>query len=280
MTQTTNPLQAFFRQPAIHVRLPSDGEFWPQGSLELPEARELPVLPMNAIDEITYRTPDALFNGSATVNVIQSCVPGIRDAWVMPQIDLNTVLTAIRIASYGRKMEIASTCPSCSTENDFELDLQDVLAQLHGPNYKESLQFGDIEVFFRPMTYREQTQINVAQFEQQRILAQLPNSDFTEEEKSRRLNECVLEITRITVKAVAHSVGGIRTPAAFVNNHEHILEFLENCDRNMYNLIREKAVSLRGSDDFKPAKVECPDCHHKYEQRFSLDTASFFDNAS
>ena len=32
------------------------------------------------IDEITFKTPDALLNGQATVDVIQSCIPNIKDA--------------------------------------------------------------------------------------------------------------------------------------------------------------------------------------------------------
>ncbi|MFZ9751439.1 MAG: hypothetical protein ACO3CN_04985, partial [Candidatus Nanopelagicales bacterium] len=57
----TNPLARYFRKPAIYIRLPSNGEYWPTGSIEMPENRELPVYPMTAADEITYRTPDALF---------------------------------------------------------------------------------------------------------------------------------------------------------------------------------------------------------------------------
>ena len=53
MTQTANPLRHFFRQPAIYLRLPSNGNFWPEGDLAMPQNRELPVLPMTAIDEIT-----------------------------------------------------------------------------------------------------------------------------------------------------------------------------------------------------------------------------------
>jgi len=280
MTQPANPLRAFFRQPAIYIRLPSDGQFWPDGSLEIPPNKEIPVLPMTAIDEITYRTPDALFNGAATVNVIQSCIPSIKNAWVMPQIDLNTVLTAIRIASYGKKMELNSTCPECSAENDFELDLQDVMSQLASPDFSSTVKHGDLEIFFRPMNYQHQTDINLLQFEQQRILQQLPTAEMSEEEKNKMLNAAIQEITLITVKAIMNSIGGIKTPAAFVSEPEHIEDFLRNCDRQLYAQIRDKAIELRGADEFKPANVECPDCHHKYEQKFSLDSASFFANAS
>jgi hypothetical protein len=124
MTQSLNPLRAFFRQPAIYIRLPSDGQFWPPGSIDMPVNRELPILPMTAIDEITYRTPDALFNGAAIVSVVQSCIPSIKNAWQMPNCDLNTILTAIRIASYGAMMAVDTTCEKCSTENNFELDLE------------------------------------------------------------------------------------------------------------------------------------------------------------
>jgi hypothetical protein len=60
MTQSANPLKAFFRQPAIYLKLPSDGAYWPEDAIEFPANRELPVYPMTAVDEITYRTPDAL----------------------------------------------------------------------------------------------------------------------------------------------------------------------------------------------------------------------------
>jgi hypothetical protein len=117
MTQTANPLRHFFRQPAIYLRLPSDGNFWPEGDLAMPQNRELPVLPMTAIDEITYRTPDALFNGQAVISVIESCIPNIKNAWSAPGLDVNAILIAIRIASYGHNMCISTTCTKCQNED-------------------------------------------------------------------------------------------------------------------------------------------------------------------
>ena len=110
MTQP-NPLQRFFRQPAIYIRLPSEGKYYPDGSITIPPNGELPVYPMTAMDEITYRTADALFNGSAVINVIKSCVPNIVDPWQMPTVDVDAVLVGIRIASYGHELELESRCP-------------------------------------------------------------------------------------------------------------------------------------------------------------------------
>ena len=107
---TNNPLRQYFRQPAIYIKLPSQGKYYPPGTLNSSVTGEYPVYPMTAIDEITYRTPDAMFNGQATVNVIQSCVPDIKDAWQMPAIDMDTVLVAIRIASAGPLVVDIDTC--------------------------------------------------------------------------------------------------------------------------------------------------------------------------
>ena len=84
-----NPLKQYFRQPAIFIQLPSQGKFYKDGALVPTANGEYPVLPMTTLDEITYRTPDALFNGTAVANVIESCVPNIRDAWAMPGMDVD-----------------------------------------------------------------------------------------------------------------------------------------------------------------------------------------------
>lgn len=280
MTQTANPLQAFFRRPALYIRLPSDGNFWPGGSLDMPPNRELPVLPMTAIDEITYRTPDALFNGAAVVSVVQSCVPNIRNAWHLPNCDLNTVLTAIRIASYGKNMSIETTCPGCNTDNEFDIDLQAVMANIVMANYSKTVQHGDMEISFAPMTYERQTEINMLQFEQQRIISMMPTAELSEEEKTKRMHDAVKRITEITAQAMKNTIHSIRTPQALVTEPEFIQEFLLNCDRRLFTQIRDHAIQLRIEDDFKPLDIECPGCKHKYRQQFTLDTANFFDNAS
>ena len=151
---SNNPLTQYFRQPSIYVKLPSNGQHYPDGALDTPQNGELPVYPMTAIDEMTYRTPDALFNGVAVTNVIKSCIPNIKDPWAMPAMDVDSVLVAIRIASYGHNMEISTTCPHCQNEADYGLDLRHMLEQMKSPDYSQSITSGDVQFFFKPMTYK------------------------------------------------------------------------------------------------------------------------------
>ena len=280
MNQNANPLQQFFRQPAVYLRLPSGGQFWPQGSLDMPPNNEIPVLPMTAVDEITYRTPDALFNGAAVVNVIQSCCPNIKDAWKAPGTDVNAILVAIRIASYGADMELESTCPACEEKSDYTLNLTSVLDNMPKPNFGEMVRRGDLEVYFKPIDYFNQNQINLLQFEQQKVLQILPTADVPENQKVESINKALIEITKITIKAIKDSIAGIRTPQALVSDPNHIEEFLNNCDRTLFNAIRDHAIKLRTESEIRPMKMKCTSCSHEYDQNISLDESNFFAPAS
>jgi hypothetical protein len=281
MPQTANPLKQFFRQPSIYLSLPSGGHHWPATALTMPENRELPVYPMTAIDEITYRTPDALFSGQAVINVVHSCVPNIKNAWEIPGIDLNAVLIAIRIASYGHEMELATKCPKCETESDFGIDLRMVLDSIREPDYSTPIQHGDLEITLMPVSYRNQNQVGLKQYEQQRSVQQIQTDPNTsDEEKIKKLNEIMHLITELTIETLKYSIASIRTPDTLVTEIEFIRDFLVNCDRKLYQQIRDRVIELRNSTELKPFEVVCPNCSHQHEQTLTLDQAAFFGVAS
>jgi hypothetical protein len=280
MTQIANPLRQFFRQPAIYLTLPTKGEFWHPDAISMPENKELPVLPMTAIDEITYRTPDALFNGQAVINVIQSCLPNILNAWAAPAVDINAILVAIRIASYGHTLEMTTQCPSCKTDEDYGLDLRQVLDQMKSPDYTKSIQYRDIELFFKPMNYKNLNDNNAMQFEEQRILGMLPDAEIPDQDKMAALSAALKKITEITVRALAQSISTIKTPNALVTEPEYIEEFLKNCDRNLFNQVRDHIINIKTESEIKPVAINCAHCDHEYEQMLTLDMTSFFAAAS
>ena len=281
MTKTSNnPLRQFFRQPAIYFKLPSRGHYWAPGALDMPENGELPVYPMTAIDEISYRTPDALFNGQAVINVIQSCVPNIKDAGKIPNMDLNPLMVAIRIASYGHSMDIGSTCPSCKNEDEFSVDLRVILDNLHSVDYSKTIDLGDLQIIFKPSTYEEQNKSAMEQFERQKFLQQLDGGDISEEERGRVLTESLKQITELTMSLISKSIAAIQIPGAAVTDPEQIKEFLQETDRNIFKQIRDHVINLTQEAQIKPLNVECTECHHKYTQEINMDMASFFDSAS
>jgi len=275
-----NPLKQYFRQPAIYIKLPSLGSYYPPGAINMPATGEIPVYPMTAIDEITYRTPDALFNGQATVNVIQSCVPDIKDAWAIPSCDVDTLLVAIRIATYGHEMEFHTACPACKKDADHGLDLRSVLDSIKHSDYSKTIQSGDMEIYFKPMTYKNMNDNNQLQFENQRLLQILPETEVPDTDKLTALSDALRKITEITVDALSQSIATIKTPQALVSEPEFIKELLMNCDRQLFNQIRDFIIDLKTRSEMQPIRLVCPDCNHAYEQTLTLDMSSFFGSAS
>ena len=277
---SNNPLSQYFRQPSIYVKLPSGGQHYADGAIDMPANGELPVYPMTAIDEITYRTPDALFNGNAVTNVIKSCVPAIQDPWAIPAMDVDSILVAIRIASYGHNMEMSTTCPHCENEADYGLDLRTILEQIKTPDYSKPVVAGDLQIFFKPMTYKNLNDNNQRQFEEQKLLQVLPDSDMPDVDKMTAMSAALVKLTHITIDALSQSVAAVKTPDGLVSEPGFIEEMLKNCDRRLFAQIRDHIINVKSQAEIQPIKLKCSACEKEYQQAVTLDMTSFFEDAS
>jgi hypothetical protein len=277
---SNNPLRKFFRQPSIYIKLPSQGQWYEPNSLIMPPNGELPVLPMTANDEITSRTPDALFNGSAVVDIITSCVPSIRNGWAVPAVDINTILVGIRIASYGHNMSISSVCPKCGHDHEFDLDLRTVLDKLQCPDYQKTVNIDNLTIGFKPLSYQQINNNNILQFEDQKLMQVINQSDIDNQEKLKVISDSFKKITKLTMMAVANCISYVRSDDLHVENTEYISEFLENCDKTIFNKIRDHLAVLKSASDFQPLNLKCINCQHQYQQEFVLDISNFFETNS
>jgi hypothetical protein len=275
MTIENNPLRQFFRRPAIYIRLPSGGRQYKPGIVSLPESGELPVYPMTAIDEITLRTPDALYNGSAVADVIRSCIPSITDPWKINSVDLDALLIAIRTASDGNDQEIKSTCPACGEESTYGVNLVGLLPTINYKSYEQELVIGDLTLKMRPLEYIDVNAINIRQFETQKIISQA-NMVQNESDKTEKMKEVLMLITDATNQALAVSIEYIKTPTAYVDQTDYILEFLQNCDKKTYDLIKEHSMKVKNDSEMKPMKIRCIHCQHEYQQEINLNMSDFF----
>jgi hypothetical protein len=281
MTQTsTNPLSKYFRQPAIHLRLPSGGKFYPQGAVNLPPNGEIPIFPMTAVDEITNRTPDALFNGSSTMGIISSCVPNITDPWSIPSIDLSALLCSVRLASYGHEMGITSACPKCGHTHDVTIDLREVLDAIQMPDYDKGLTIGDLNFFFTPLSYRQLNDISRVQYEDSKLMQTLQNSALSEEERLVKLGEAFRRVTALTVRSIAASISAIKTQDTMVTDQKQIEELLMNAPKNLFESVKDAVINLREQTELKPVSMTCEACTNQYQQEFTLDMSNFFETAS
>jgi hypothetical protein len=250
-----NPLQKYFRQPKNYVRLPSRGKYYPAGALDLPVTGELPVYAMTAKDELTFKTPDALMNGQATVDVIQSCVPNIKNAWLMPSIDLDAVLIAIRVATYGESMDVSITVPNTTIKRDYSMDLRRALDDLMLGKFSDSLMIGSMKVNIRPINYKEFTDGAVKTFEEQRIYNVVNDNKIDDQTKLDMFHQSFRKLTDITISMVSNSVVSIEVDGETVTDSTHIREFIANADKNFYSAVMEHVTKQRESFSIKPIRV-------------------------
>jgi len=280
--KNTNPLQKYFRQPKIYLSLPSNGKYYPAGSLEISETGEYPVFPMTARDEIMIKTPDALLNGEATVSVIKSCIPAIKEPFNMPAMDLDACLIAIRIATYGEKMDLNINVPVTNEEKSFDLDLRIMLDQFTNVTYDHIVQMGDLSIELKPLTYQEFTNTSKATFDEQRIFNVLNDSNISENDKLSSFTESFRKLTDLTISTLEMSIASITMGEDVVTDRNHIKEFIANTDKGLFEKVTNHIEAQREKFQIRPLIVDATPEELEagvpvtYEVPVTFDQSNFF----
>jgi hypothetical protein len=256
----SNPLVGFMRQPKIYIRLPSGGEFWPASSLVPSETGDIPVYSMTAKDELMLKIPDAVMSGQAVVDVIQHCIPNIKNAWDIPSIDLDVILIAIRLATYGEKMTTPITFGE-DLEMEYTVDLRQVMDTLmYQIKWDPVVPINeDLTVFVRPMNYKQLSESAVKTFETQKILQIANDSVMSEDDKVAAFKESFTKLTDVTIGIVEKSIYKIDSANGSTDNPRHIKEFIENADKDLFNIIQSHIDSLKENNSLKPITITVTD---------------------
>jgi len=283
MPENSNPLNKYFRQPSIFVTLPSRGDY-PPHVLTPSETGELGVQPMTARDEIIFKTPDALMNGQGMVDVIQSCIPAVKDAWQISNYDLDSILIAIRIATYGETMDINFTVPGTTEQTSHTLNLPALLDQIKTTVVKNEVVLKDgLKVLVRPLTYKDMTVTALQTFTQQKLYSTVQSAEMAPEEKVKRFNESFKALTELSHTILLKNISKIITPdGAEVTDPAQIKEFVEKANTVLIKELQDKLIELRTQGAVKPIKLKATEEQIKkgapatYEVPVTFDTANFF----
>jgi len=283
MTENTNPLNKYFRQAALYVSLPS-GSDYPPNVIVKSQSGELAVMPMTAKDEIRFKTPDALMNGQGVVDVIQSCCPEIKDAWQIKSYDLDTILIAIRIATYGETMDMSFVVPGANETVSHSVNLPALLDQIKSTviNSEITLQDG-LKISVRPLTYKDMTVTSLQTFQQQKMYAAVQDSQMSDEEKSTRFNDAFQTLTEINSSILLKNIQSIEMPdGTKVTDPSQIKEFIENANASLIKQIEIQVMELRTQGSVRPLKLKATEEQIKkgapatYEVPVTFDNANFF----
>lgn len=269
-----NPLQKYFRQPKVFIKLPSGGIFSKPGTIQ-GDITHMPVYGMTGMDEIIIKTPDALLSGESTANVIASCCPNIKDPWELSNIDITIILAAIRIATYGNEMAVTHTCGNCETENDYDLDLSRVIEHYMNCVYDNKIVLDNLIIQLTPLTYKQSTEFNLVNFQLQQKIAQTEIMT-NDEQKQKLVTELFKELAKIQNDIYKYTIESVSTVDQVVTERSWIMEWLENADRTVFEAIKQQ--NYKNNDTWAMPKfpVKCEACATETKLTVELDQSNFF----
>ncbi len=274
---SNNPLQKYFRQPKIFIQLPSKGAFYEQDAIH-GDIDKIPVYGMTGMDEILAKTPDALLNGESTVRIISSCCPSIADPWQLSSIDTELILTAIRIATYGENVTVSKACNNCGADNDYDVNLSNVIDYFKTAKYDFIIRYKDLSIILRPLTYKQNTEFSLKNFQLQQKFKQI--SDIDDPAKQQEiLAELYSDISILQKEIYTVGIDFIENADNKVTDKNFIKEFLDNCDKEIFDDIRKRINENNQKSSMQPVSVVCSSCGHIQEVVVSLDQSDFFGNA-
>jgi len=272
-----NPLKKYFRQPKIFTALPTRGIYSEPGTY-MGDLESMPVYGMTGMDEILMKTPDALLSGESTAKVIESCCPVIKNAWGISVLDLDAILCAIRIATYGNTMNIHHTCSACESENDYDIELGDILTHYKNCQYDGTIALKDVTIKLRPLTYKDWTEFQLQTFGIQRKLNQASKIE-DDIERNKIVNELLSHVNNMQKEMLSQQIDRVEVVEGVVDQRAFISEWIANSEQLIYEKIKEQIEKNRKTWEIPATKVICADCQAENTVAISLDQASFFGTA-
>ncbi len=280
-----NPLQKYYRQPSIYIKLPSKGRFYSPEVFEPTTSGEIPILPMTAKDELHFKTPDAMMNGQATVDVIKSCVPNIKDPWYVVNYDIDTILLAIRIATYGETMDVKFNVPVTGEQSEHTVNLPALLEDLSKVEIKDQdTTSKGFTIVMDPLNYKSLTKVYLANYEAQKMYSALDSQIITDEDKNKVYRDTMDKINKVNFSLLLDGIKKIITPEKLeVTDRQQIIEFCNMTDAKTVDEIQKLLNKLRSQTQIPPLKVKATEEQIKkgvpqaFDIPLTFDQSNFFD---
>lgn len=276
----SNPLISAYRKPSLYINLPSGGKYYDPAP-KLSVDQELAVYAMTARDELITKTPDALFNGEASVSLIQSCCPDIPNPRQIPVNDLMVIMLAIRQASYGDDIEVEVECPECQHKNNVGVNCQSIIdgaMQKSQPSNSITLNEG-FEVILKPYSLQDRNTLQIQQIKQVKMIEGLQNAQIDDQARQDMFGKTFVELAELTIDLVVNSVDSVRTPGSdgeIVDNKDMIRDWLKSITSKDYEQIKAKVEELSADGINNNFSIKCESCEHEWKTEVELDVTNFF----
>lgn len=273
-------LEKHKRQPKIFIDLPSQGKFYNSDVVSKTEG--LAVFGMTAMDEIMLKTPDALFSGEATAQVMKSCIPDIIDPWKLVGYDIDYILLSIRIATYGEKIDITTKCPHCDTTNEGVVNLQQLLEHVNTYEVEKSFKLGNLEFIIQPITYRETTDYSIQSFTLEKQISQADRLSLDSKDRDKMLNDLYQEAAQLSLRVAVSYIAEVIEGEEKEADRETILAWITDNDLEFFDKVKSTLGELTEKWKLPNFEYTCQneECGKIFPTNLDMDYSNFFGTRS
>jgi len=264
----TNPLIETLkaRIPGESFRLPSQALFYTNGELdESVKEGEVHVYPMTGIDEIVLRTPDKLLSGEGIAEVFQHCIPQILKPRDLLAKDVDYLLMALRLLSYGNDLSVSYQhgCEN-SKSHSYTIPIRPLLRESRQIDPTTLAQVfvlttsaGQV-VHLRPALFK-----NVIEVFQTSVLAS-GQDEFADKD----LKKIHTDLVEIFVNMILEVDG--------ISDRDQIREWVTLLTPGMLQEIGTKSQEIANWGLNPVVSIECRDCRQSIPLEVPVNPVSFF----
>jgi len=279
---SNNPLKNHFRAPKLFTRLPSAGNFYADGVLELSATGEVEIYAMTSRDEVMMRNPDALLNGESVAQIITSCAPAVKRPRDLLGADVDAIMVAIQGATYGDEVTVETSCPECGNAVVGAGSVQASLATMKDVPADVKIQTpDDLTIELRPVTYETTIAAGVSNFQNTRSMQSIALIE-DDLEKLKAFNESYMKMAELNFLVILDSIYSIsgtdeEGEEFIVTDRDNIREYMENCASDIGKKVTEHVNILGEAGIDKTIKIQCQEeeCGHIFETNLEFDPVNF-----
>ena len=159
----------------------------------------------------------------------------IKDAWNIKSYDLDTILIAIRIATYGETMDINFTVPGAKETVSHTVNLPAILDQLKQIKIEDSFTMQDgLKIGVRPLTYKDMTEASQKTFQESKMYSAIQDSELPQEDKLKRFNDSFKALTDLNSAIILKNIAKITMQdGTEITDQAQISEFINNANAKL-----------------------------------------------
>ena len=274
--------------PSIEITLPTMAAFYPRGEVLKPDAdpASIQVGPLSLLEESDINEPMMMVSGRAITRLIKHVVPMVDNPQQLCELDIQAILIACRMASYGNDMDLEHTCPHCEYQNSMKINLNEHILGFNPFTPDQLNQFimetsvGQ-KINLKPISYEDminltmssiKTNMNAEEFEK------VEEKDLLTTEYIEKYKEQFVNAIKSNVEALASTIYYVTTKSGKVVKERGLIEtWLTTLPTTDVKEIIERVKQINEDiQDRSKLEYECQQCHKTSTLFVELDPQKLF----